>query len=247
MSGRARARPLAFPGTYAGGVALDRYRQRVPRPEGARPAPLPPWSGAPSFPNPSIDEVAAVIDPVDPTVDIPDGTSAVLVPLVERPGGLSVIFTRRATTLSRDAGNVAFPGGRREGGESLLATALRESEEEIGLDRSDGDGARRARHRPYRATDRARVAPFVGVVAGDPHFTANPAEVEAIFEVPIVGLFRDGVGWEEHWTRSGLELQVAFFADDELFGHDLLWGLTARITWELLLRIWSAASGEPLG
>ncbi|MCI4322285.1 MAG: CoA pyrophosphatase [Thermoplasmata archaeon] len=227
-------------------MTLDRYRQRVPRPEGARPAPLPPWSGAASFPNPSVAEVAALFEPLDESSAVPEGTSAVLVPLIERPGGLSVIFTRRATTLSRDAGNVAFPGGRRDGDESMLETALRESEEEIGLDRSAvtvlGELAT-----AFRATDRARVAPFVGAVAGDPQLRASPAEVEEIFEVPIVGLFGDGVGWEEHWTRNGLELQVAFFADDELFGHDLLWGLTARITWQLLLRIWSAATGEPLG
>jgi 8-oxo-dGTP pyrophosphatase MutT (NUDIX family) len=224
-------------------VELDRYRQRVARPEGARRAPLPPWAGAPKLPNPSIDEIAAVLDSTDDLSAHDASTSAVLVPLVARPEGLAVIFTRRASTLTRDAGNLAFPGGHRERDESLVDTALRETEEEIGLDRSEITVIG-ALDPAYRLRDEVQVSPLVGAVAGAPVLVAHPAEVEEIFEVPLASLFADGVGWEEHWTRSGLEVQVAFFADEVHFGDDLLWGLSARITWQLLMRIWVGATGD---
>lgn len=110
--------------------------------------------------------------------------AAVLVPLVERPEGLSVLLTRRTDHLSSHAGQISFPGGRAEELDSSpIETALREAEEEIGLHR---------RHveiigvLPEHVTISAyRVTPVVALL--QPPFTlqADPGEVAEIFEVPL--------------------------------------------------------------
>jgi 8-oxo-dGTP pyrophosphatase MutT (NUDIX family) len=166
-----------------------------------------------------------------------------LLPLFVRPFGLSLLFIRRASTLSRDAGHLAFPGGRHDGDESMLETALRETEEEIGLDRG-AVTVLGALSQAFRVSDRASVAPFVGLVEGDPTLVLNPAEVEAVIEVPLAALYDDGVSWEEIWVRNDASQAVQFFADDTHFGDDLLWGLSARIVWDLLMRLWNAAGSE---
>lgn len=120
--------------------------------------------------------------------------AAVLVPLVERPEGLSVLLTRRTEHLSSHAGQISFPGGRAEELDSSpIETALREAEEEIGLHR---------RHveiigvLPEHVTISAyRVTPVVALV--QPPFTlrADPGEVAEMFEVPL-GFLMSGANHE---------------------------------------------------
>lgn len=113
--------------------------------------------------------------------------AAVLLPLVERPAGLSVLLTRRTEHLSSHAGQVSFPGGRAEELDSSpIETALRETEEEIGLHR---------RHveivgvLPEHVTISAyRVTPVVALVQPPFALRPDPGEVAEIFEVPLAFL-----------------------------------------------------------
>ena len=126
--------------------------------------------------------------------------AAVLVPLVERPEGVSVLLTLRTDHLTSHAGQISFPGGRTEELDSSpIETALRESEEEIGLHR---------RHvailgvLPDYVTGSAyRVAPVVALVKPPFELTADPNEVAEIFEVPLAFLM-DGM----HHQRLSFDL-----------------------------------------
>jgi 8-oxo-dGTP pyrophosphatase MutT (NUDIX family) len=110
--------------------------------------------------------------------------AAVLVGLAERPEGLTVLLTRRSERLADHAGQVGFPGGRVDAGDAdALATALREAEEEIGLEPE--------RVRPIGRLDTYivrtgfEVTPIVALVDPPPAFQPDPIEVDEVFEVPL--------------------------------------------------------------
>jgi len=109
--------------------------------------------------------------------------AAVLAPLVMRKTGLSVVFTRRADHLSAHAGQISFPGGRLNVGENPVDAALRESEEEIGLLRSQVRLI--GRFDPYETVTGFQITPFVGLVDPAAGFRADPGEVAEIFETPF--------------------------------------------------------------
>jgi 8-oxo-dGTP pyrophosphatase MutT (NUDIX family) len=109
--------------------------------------------------------------------------AAVLVPLVRRDGGLTVLLTRRTAHLYDHAGQISFPGGRSELDESPAATALREAEEEIGLPSSHVQilGALAE----YVTVTGYRVTPVVGLVHAPFELKPDDFEVAEIFEVPL--------------------------------------------------------------
>ena len=126
---------------------------------------------------------------LNPDIALPiDGLqpAAVLVPLIERPEGLTVLFTQRADQLRRHAGQIAFPGGGCEAGESAVTAALREAHEEVGLDPALARIAGLAT--PYRTLTGYHITPVVGFVAGSARFTPNAGEVADVFEVPFAFL-----------------------------------------------------------
>jgi 8-oxo-dGTP pyrophosphatase MutT (NUDIX family) len=130
--------------------------------------------------------------------------SAVLIPLFERDGAVRVWLLRRSASLRRHAGQVAFPGGRRDAGDaSLQETALREAHEEVGLHPSRVDvlGALDA----LPTITGYVIAPYVGWIDGDDPLVANPSEVERVFSVPL-GRFLDkpdGDGWRAGYAVDG--------------------------------------------
>jgi 8-oxo-dGTP pyrophosphatase MutT (NUDIX family) len=146
----------------------------------------------------------------------------------ERPG---LVFTERRADLRRHAGEISFPGGRRDHpGEELLATALREAEEEIGLapDAVEVVGAL-----PPIGTfvTSYKVHPFVGVIGDDLRFQANPGEVAAVLMFTIDEL-RDGFAMRR-LVRRGVPIRTPTY----VVGEHLIWGATARILSELLARM----------
>ncbi len=156
----------------------------------------------------------------------PDGSplkdAAVLIGLVERQDGLSVILTRRADTLRSHTGQVALPGGRCDPGETPWAAALREAREEIGLDPSLV--ALAGLSTPYRTGTGYHVTPVVGFVTPPITLTANPAEVADIFEAPF-GFLMDPANHEQRQGVTPAGDSRRFYAIT--WEDRLIWGATA--------------------
>ncbi len=155
----------------------------------------------------------------------PDMTAAsVLVPLVQREHGLSMLLTLRTAHLTDHAGQISFPGGRAEPEDaSPIETALRETEEEIGLDR---------RHieiigslPDYVTGTGYRVTPVVGLVAPPFALTPDPHEVAEIFEVPLAFLM-DGANHQRlSFDMPSGKGRRSFYAMP--YERFFIWGATA--------------------
>jgi 8-oxo-dGTP pyrophosphatase MutT (NUDIX family) len=217
------------------------YHQDVPRPADARRGDPAPWFSGPAGAGSSIplDRVRRQLAALAPPSAQPAVHSAVLVPIVETRGEAALVLIRRSEHLVHDAGHIAFPGGHLEPGEEALAAALRESYEEIGLDPAlvEVIGSFGA---VERRRDREWVVPFVGLVAGHPPLVGDGREVAAILEVPLASLAADRVAWQESWGGEA-EPGLCFFAGAEGLGRNLIWGLTARVIWDLLAVILAEA------
>jgi 8-oxo-dGTP pyrophosphatase MutT (NUDIX family) len=158
---------------------------------------------------------------------VPDvQAAAVLVPLFEAGGETRVVLTRRPDTMPSHRGDVAFPGGKyhAESDRTLVAAALREAEEEIGLPKAAVEVVAEL-DTISTVTSRFLVAPFVGVIADPPELRADPREVERIFDVGLSELMVEGVHRVEHWGTGVLTRDVHIFELED----ETVWGLTARI------------------
>ncbi len=163
--------------------------------------------------------------------------AAVLVGLVERDSGLSVLLTRRADTLRSHTGQIALPGGRCDPGETPWQTALREAEEEIGLDPSLVELA--GLSTPYRtAVTGYHIIPVVGFVSPDLTLTPNPHEVADIFETPF-GFLMDPANHEQHERETPAGDKRRFYA--MTWEDRFIWGATAGLLKALYDRLYGAA------
>jgi 8-oxo-dGTP pyrophosphatase MutT (NUDIX family) len=164
-------------------------------------------------------EVAARVRATLPTRRTP---AAVLVPLVERAAGLTVLLTQRATTLKDHAGQISFPGGRIEPGDpDAWHAALREAYEEIGLLPSLVEFAG---YLPdHVVISGFRVTPVVGFVKPDYQLQIAPAEVHDVFEVPL-DFILDAANHKSRQRQIG-ELTIEIH--DIPFGERNIWGATA--------------------
>ncbi len=156
--------------------------------------------------------------------------AAVLVPLYRWPERPGLVFTERRHDLRRHAGEISFPGGRRDEGETYLRTALREAHEEIGLEPDSVDvlGAL-----PPIGTfvTNYKVHPIVGIVEADLEYDLNPTEVETVLAFEIAALRR---GFEmRRLVRRGVPIRTPTY----LVAEHLIWGATARILGDLLERL----------
>jgi 8-oxo-dGTP pyrophosphatase MutT (NUDIX family) len=178
--------------------------------------------------------------PVDPQLaelyEGPPAQAAVLVGLVEREAGYSVLLTRRSDNLRRHTGQVAFPGGRRDPGETAWETALREAEEEIGLDRAFVSLAGLAS--PMLTGTGYVITPVVGFVREGFRLQANPDEVADIFETPF-GFLMDPANHQEHeyQMKNGATRRYYAMTHEDRF----IWGATAGILRALYERLYGAA------
>jgi 8-oxo-dGTP pyrophosphatase MutT (NUDIX family) len=162
------------------------------------------------------------------------GTASVLVPLHEEGGVVSVLLTVRRHDLRHHAGQVSFPGGRVEPGEGLLEAALREAQEEIGLDPSRAQ-VLGLLSETVVLQSAYRLTPWVASVPYPYPYAAAPREVEAIWHVPLTALLVPGIHRIERRLAYGLEVDVHHY---DVEGRTI-WGATARVLSELL-GIWSA-------
>ncbi len=182
-------------------------------------------------------------------VEIADGTdrvqrdgqrgAAVLMPLVLRPTkdgkDWFVILTQRPETMLSHAGQIAFPGGKREKGESIAEAALRETEEEIGVtpDQIELIG----RLRSFNAVSDYRVTPFVGIVQPDAVIAPDPREVADVFEVPLDFLMdaANHVARDVHFEGATHRLwDMPYDGPDGVRRN--IWGMTAMMIYRLYQR-----------
>lgn len=154
--------------------------------------------------------------------------AAVLVALVARETGTQVLFTLRNPDLAHHAGQVSFPGGRLEPGESVVECALREAAEEIGLDA--GAVELLGFLDPIATISGFRVTPVVAHVCPGARFLADPREVAEIFEVPLAHLRDPSTRGVRVVQWRGFERQIGAYQHAV---HDI-WGVTASILDELL-------------
>jgi 8-oxo-dGTP pyrophosphatase MutT (NUDIX family) len=157
--------------------------------------------------------------------------AAVLVAMYEEDGDLRVVLTKRRADLRRHAGEISFPGGRSDPEDASLSdTALREAEEEIGLDR-DQVRVIGALERTSTFVTNYAIHPFVGLLAGEQIWRASELEVEEVLE-PSLREVRAGR------TRTRIERRgFEFETDAYVFDGQLVWGATARILESLLDRV----------
>jgi 8-oxo-dGTP pyrophosphatase MutT (NUDIX family) len=159
--------------------------------------------------------------------------AAVLVPIVPRAEGAQVLLTRRSTALRRHAGQVAFPGGRIDPeDDGPIDAALREAEEEIGLDRNVVTPL--GFLDVYLTHSGFRILPLVALVTPPFGLLINPEEVDEAFEVPLQFLMEPANHVQESRTREGVTRQ--FYAMP--YGEKNIWGVTAGILRNLHERLY---------
>ncbi len=173
---------------------------------------------------------------------------AMLVPLVEGPGGPALLYEVRALKLRRQPGEVCFPGGRMEAGESPEDCALRETEEELGLPRQTVRVLGPLDYIAHRSD--ALLCPFLALADAGTRLVPNPAEVEAVLRVPLDDLRRTPPlscsypllpppGEDFPYEALGISPDYPWQAGREEFPAyrwrgRVIWGMTGRITRHVL-------------
>ncbi len=168
--------------------------------------------------------------PIDPIVPIDTlRASAVLVAITDGSDGAEVLLTRRSEALRSHRGEISFPGGRVDAGETFEAAALREAHEEVALDPSVVQ--LRGRLDPISTmVTRSFIVPVVATVDHKPTLRPAAHEVERIMWVPLAELARADTFREEIWDFGGERRPIFFFELDD----ETIWGATARMLHQLL-------------
>lgn len=212
--------------------------QFIPRPPGTRRGSPPPWATLPvERRRPTLEVVrAALVSSArprrSPLEAVTRSASAVLAPLYEHDDEVHVVLTRRAWHLRSHKGEISFPGGRQDPGETLWETALREAMEEVALDSGLVEHVGELDHLST-VTSRSFIVPYVGFLPERPSLVPSEAEVDAILHVPLSELLDPSIYRQERWGLPGVDRPIHFF---ELEG-DTLWGATGTMLVDLLSRI----------
>lgn len=158
--------------------------------------------------------------------------AAVLVPLISRGTGLQVVFTRRTAALRHHAGQVSFPGGGIDAtDDGPLAAALREAHEEIGLPPNAVSPI--GFLDPFLTVSAFHVYPLVASIDPDATFTAEPGEVDEVFEVPLDFLLDPANVQHGQTDYAGRMRDWVEFR----FGGHRIWGATAGMLVNLRQRL----------
>ncbi|MGB2219130.1 MAG: CoA pyrophosphatase [Henriciella sp.] len=186
-----------------------------------------------------LDRARVRLDPVDEAGCLPVGgdtdmiapeklplvrPAAVLIPVIPRASGATMLLTRRPDTMASHPGQVAFPGGKVDAGDkSVVAAALREASEEVGVDATHVDliGC----SAPYITGSEFRITPVIGVLPANFIAKPDPYEVADVFEAPLDFIFNKtnhnhGEGVWQGRRRSYVEMPWQGFR---------IWGVTAGI------------------
>ncbi len=222
------------------------FRQQIPRPPGAER--VPPQA---RFVAMGADEAAEVLSfehirrvfpggpaGLEPVSGLEQAehkvAAAVLVALLDAPSASpAVALIRRAEHMRANPGEIAFPGGRLEPGETPAEAALREAFEEVRLP-ADAVVLRGTLPPVSRASLPEGIVPVVAEVSGAPRFEANPDEVDAVLVTPLAELADPSRYWEELWVHPDRRVWRMSFFD---LGEDLCWGASARILVSFLERL----------
>ena len=162
--------------------------------------------------------------------------AAVLVPLIEHEEGVTVLLTRRSDTLRKHTGQIAFPGGRSDPGETPWETALREAREEVGLDAGHVQIA--GLSSAYQTGTGYDITPVVGFVRPGFALTPSPDEVAEVFEAPFA-LLMDPKNHERRFMEQAGGLRRYFYAMP--YEDRVIWGATAGMLRVLYERLYGPA------
>ena len=162
--------------------------------------------------------------------------AGVLVPLVARPGGPTILLTQRTEHLKNHAGQVSFPGGAREDGDpDIRATALRETHEEVGLAPEHVEVL--GQLQVYETTSAYAVTPVIGWVEPPVALDIDPFEVAEAFEVPLSFLLDPANHERGSAMRDGLRRHFHVLP----YRHYYIWGATAG----MLINLYDVLAGRP--
>jgi 8-oxo-dGTP pyrophosphatase MutT (NUDIX family) len=163
--------------------------------------------------------------------ELPKGVrrASVLVPLFEAGGAAHLLFLKRPEGEYKHAGQIAFPGGKRDGDETAIACALREAQEEVGLARGDVEVLGELDEYDTVVTA-FRVNPIVGIIPHPYDFKPDPFEVERLITVPLARLLDRSAFRKETRTALGRLWPVYYYTVD----GDVIWGVTGGILTPLL-------------
>ncbi len=172
---------------------------------------------------------------VSVAIEAPDLRHAcVLIPLVPAHGGWSVLLTRRAENMASHSGQIAFPGGGVEDGESLPDAAVREAEEEVGIPRAEVELI--GRLDDLVTNSGYLVTPFAGVIHQPFQRIIQESEVVDVFEVPL-NVLLDPAKPEVRYVSYRERQYPAYFYPYEQYE---IWGLTGRMLKTFLDMVWLA-------
>jgi 8-oxo-dGTP pyrophosphatase MutT (NUDIX family) len=156
--------------------------------------------------------------------------AAVLIPLFKKDGEYHILFTRRTDKVQTHKGQISFPGGRKDPKDKdLLATALREAREEMGIEEKDVQILGELDDICTVASDFC-VSPFVGLLPYPYPYKINRDEIEEVIEAPLSGLLDHRRFRQELFERDGQSFPVYFYQHRD----HTIWGATARILKQLL-------------
>lgn len=181
---------------------------------------------------PSFQRLSQGLQSCRPPTDSPGlypGQAAVMALITDHPVSSELVFTLRSLNLSSHAGQVAFPGGKWEPQDpDLLATALRETHEEVALPPGQIHvlGALASRS----TSTGTLVTPFVGVIAHSAALVPDPNELQSIFRVPLDWFEETQPARLDVFRRNGVDYRVPAYH----YGGYEIWGFTAAVTAELL-------------
>jgi len=165
--------------------------------------------------------------------------AAVLIPLFYKEGQYHILFTKRTDRVKTHKGEICFPGGAYEPQDiNLLNTALRETDEEIGIPPKNIEIMGGLENSTTAASGFV-ISSFVGLIPYPHPLKLEEREIEEVLEVPVSFLLDPGNLREELWERNGRKFQVQFYNY-----HDrIIWGATGRIL-KIFLPIWAEAVSE---